>query len=40
LLESAFQKKVERNGQEFLLAAMLFPAGRPPNTRTRDDQIG
>jgi hypothetical protein len=40
LLEASFQKYIERDIQELLVALLLLRACRPPRARARDRQIG
>ena len=39
LLKAAFQKDIERDIQQLLMALLLLLAGRPPDTRTLDGRI-
>jgi hypothetical protein len=40
LLEASFQKYIERDIQEFLMALLLLRACRSPDARASDRQIG
>jgi hypothetical protein len=40
LLEALFQKNIERDVQQFLMALFLLRARRPPDARARERQIG